>query len=926
MNDYTGATITVDDYLRSIGILTHYGTPRHSGRYPWGSGGDENGSQRNKSFLGTIADMKRQGLSETDIAKGVGMTTTQLRTAKSIAKNQQKQADITMAVRLKDKGMSNVAIGERLNMPESSVRALLADSVKDKADILNSTANMLRERVDTGAYIDVGTGVEHHLAGVSRQKLDTAIALLEQEGYSVIKVQVDQIGTQNKTTIKVVAPPGTIYKDIVTNKENIEQVNAFSEDGGRTFLGIKTPLNISSKRVGINYDEDGGSLADGVIYVRPGVKDISIGNARYAQVRIAVDGSHYLKGMAVYKDDLPKGVDLLFNTNKSRADIGGNKLDAMKAMKDDPDNPFGATIRQIVDAKTGKVTSAMNIVGHKEGSGEEGSWDTWSKNLPSQFLSKQSPTLAKQQLDMTFERKRRELDEINALTNPTVRKKMLEAYADGADSSSVHLKAAALPRQSTHVILPINSLKDTEVYAPNFKNGERVALVRFPHGGTFEIPELTVNNNHAPAKKLLGRAKDAIGINARVAERLSGADFDGDTVLVIPNNKGRVKSSSPLAGLKNFDPKRSYAPYDGMKTMDGGIYNAKTKKSEFTDGKKPSSRTKGFEMGDVSNLITDMTIGGASSSELARAVRHSMVVIDAEKHYLNWRQSANDNNIKQLKEKYQGGANKGAATLVSRATARADVNARKPRAASQGGPIDKKTGKKVYVETGESWVDSKGKTVYKTQRSTKMAEASDARTLIGKGNTRIESIYAEHSNKLKSLANEARKSAVNTKTAPHSLSAKKVYDSEVKSLSSKLVLAQKNRPLERQAQVIAGAVVRAKQQSNPNVDSAELKKIRYQALTEARIRTGASKNLIHITDTEWAAIQAGAITQSKLKDILDNADLDRVRALATPKAQVLMTPTKSRRAESMARLGYTQAEIADALGVSVTTLKRSLNE
>lgn len=894
--------IGVEEYLSSIGVnlekeLKHYGTKRHSGRYPWGSG--ENPHQRDGAFLGMVADLKREGLTESEIAKGLGMTTTQLRAAKSIAKNAQKQADISMAQRLKDKGLSNVAIGERMGINESSVRALLAPGVKDKLDVLQATSSMLRDQVDQKGFIDIGTGVANQL-GIADTKLATAVAVLKEQGYTVHNVQVDQLGTQNKTTIKVLAPPGTTYRDIAMATENIRQIQEFSEDGGRSYLGIKDPLPVSSKRIAVRYDEDGGSDADGVIYVRPGVEDISIGNARYAQVRVAVDGTHYLKGMAIYKDDLPDGVDLMFNTNKKNT---GNKLDAMKELKDDPDNPFGATIRQRIDPKTGKVTSAMNIVGSKDGSGEEGSWDTWSRNLPSQFLSKQSPTLAKSQLDMTYDRKRAELDEIMALTNPAVRRKLLESYSDGADSSSVHLKAASLPRQSTHVILPVNSLKDTEIYAPNFKNGERVALVRFPHGGTFEIPELTVNNNHGPAKKLLGRAQDAVGINSKVAARLSGADFDGDTVLVIPNNSGRVKSTPALEGLKNFDPQRSYPGYPGMKPM--------------------TARTKAFEMGDVSNLITDMTIKAASPDEIARAVRHSMVVIDAEKHKLNYKQSAIDNGIPALKEKYQGAKNAGAATLVSRASSRKDVLARKPRAAQDGGPIDPKTGKKVYTPTGENWVDKKGKTVYKTETSTKLAETDDAFTLSS--GTKMEALYATHSNRMKALANEARKAMVATKSTPYSPSAKKVYADDVKTLNAKLDLAYRNRPRERQAQVLANATVREKKRSNPDMSSDDLKKVKSQALLEARRRTGADKNAIVISDSEWNAIQAGAISNHKLTEILKNADLDRVKALATPKQDLLMSSSKTRRAESMARLGYTQAEIAEALGVSLSTLKRELN-
>lgn len=878
-----------DDYL------AHYGILRRSGRYPWGSGKTQ--EARNRDFLAYVEGLRRSGMSNTDIARGLGITTTQLRAASSIAKTEQRQADIAMAQRLKDKGYSNIAIGQRMGINESSVRALLAPGVKDRADILGSTSEMLKREVEEKKYIDIGSGVEAHL-GISGTKLSTAVALLQEQGYTVHYVKVPQLGTGKNTTLKVLAKPDTPYSEVFHNRDNIRQIKEFSQDGGRSYLGMQEPLSVSSKRIKVRYAEEGGTDADGVIYVRPGVDDISLGGARYAQVRIAVDGTHYLKGMAMYKDDLPDGVDLVFNTNKNST---GNKLDAMKKMKDDPDNPFGAVVRQrIVKDRNGKdkVVSAMNIVN------EEGDWENWSKSLSSQMLSKQSPVLAREQLAMTYERKKREYDEIQALTNPAVKKKLLESFSDDVDSSAVHLKAAALPRQGSHVILPVNSLKETEIYAPNFRDGERVVLIRYPHGGTFEIPELTVNNRQAEAKKLLGQARDAVGINHKVAERLSGADFDGDTVLVIPNNNGRVKTSPALAGLKGFDPQSAYPGYEGMPKM--------------------SSRTKQLEMGVVSNLITDMTIQGASPSELARAVRHSMVVIDAEKHGLNYKQSAADNGIAALKAKYQNGERAGAATLISRANSDVRVPERIARRAAKGGPIDKATGKRMYEETGASYVNAKGKVVPKTTRSKRLAETDDANTLSS--GTPIEQVYVNHSNRLKSLANEARKAAVGTSPIPWSPSAKATYAKEVASLEAKLDLAIRNRPRERQAQLLANAVVSAKRRADPDMDAAELKKIKFQALTEARSRTGAGKELIDLTDSEWAAIQAGAISNNKLTQILANSDLDRIKTLATPRTALLMSSTATARARSMLASGYTQAEVADALGVSLTTLKTGIAE
>lgn len=878
--------------INETNYLAHYGILRRSGRYPWGSGKDQH--ERNKSFLDHIDGLRKQGLTDTEIARGFGITTTQLRAANSIAIAEKRHADILLAQRLKDKGWSNTAIAERMYgsaSKESTVRALLAPSTKERVNVLQTTANMLKDQVDKKNYIDIGAGTEN-LIGISQTKLSTAVAMLQEEGYKVHYLKVQQLGTGKFTTIKVLSKPGVPYSEVFKNKDKVQLITEHTVDSGNTYLGLRKPASVDLNRVAVRYGNEGGSENDGVIFVRPGVDDISMGSSRYAQVRIAVDGTHYLKGMAVYKDDLPPGVDLLFNTNKNNT---GNKLDALKELKKDKDgnidwdNPFGAAIsRQNASAK-------MNIVN------EDVNWEKWSKTLSSQFLSKQSPSLAKSQLDMTYERRKNEFDEIMSLTNPEVRRKLLMSYADSTDSASVHLKAAALPRQANKVILPINSLKDTEVYAPTFKDGERVVLVRFPHGGTFEIPELTVNNKNKDGRNLLGEhAEHAIGINHKVAERLSGADFDGDTVLVIPNNSGRIKTSPALEGLKNFNPQVYKLPADSPIP-------------------KITNVTKQHEMGRVSNLITDMTIQGAGSADLARAVRHSMVVIDAEKHNLNYRQSAIDNGITQLKEKYQNGPRGGASTIVSRKKTTTNLPERKDNYR-----IDPITGKKIYSETGSTYTDKKGKTVTRTQRVNRLASVEDANVLSS--GTPIEKLYADHSNKLKSLADQARKEAVNTKPSPSSPSAKKIYAPEVERLNSALNIALKNAPIERQAQLLANTVVSAKRHANPDMDASDLKKIKNQALTEARIRTGAKKQRIVISDREWEAIQAGAISASKLNAILNNADLDQIKQLATPRTPTVMTKIKQERAKSMLASGYTQADVAAQLGVALSTLKSSLSE
>ncbi len=876
--------------------LAHYGTPRHSGRYPWGSGGwngtEEDTNTRNKVFGQYVRDLKAKGLSESEIATGMGFkSTTELRARLSIEKNQQRQADIHQAQTLKDNGYSTNGIAKRMGQPESTIRNYLKEGESAKAQILESTAGMLKSQVDEKGFIDVGKGVENYL-GVSSTRLDTAVEMLRQQGYEVHPVNVRQVATGKDTRMKILAPPGTTQKEIWQNPDKIQSINNYSDDGGKSYTKPSPPLAIHPKRVDVVYAEQGGGKADGVIYVRPGVKDLDLGGVNYAQVRVQVGDGHYLKGMAIYKDGLPNGVDLQFNTSKSDT---GNKLDTMKELKPDPDLPFGSIVRQIVDNpghNNAKPTSVMNIVN------DEGDWEKWSRTLSSQMLSKQSPMLARTQLNMTYEQRQNIYENIKKLTNPTVRKRLLNDFADATDAAAINLKAAAMPGQAVKVLLPVSSLPVTQIYAPSFNNGDRVVLIRHPHGGTFEIPELTVNNHHAESRRLLGDAKVAVGINHEVAKHLSGADFDGDTVLVIPNRSGKIITTPALEQLKNFDPHTAYPAVPGMKPM----------------------RNTQTEMGSISNLITDMTIKNASHEKIAKAIKHSMVVIDAEKHNLNYRLSYTENGIKALKEEYQRqpDGKGGASTLISRAGAEVRVPEFKPRSQKKGGPVSKITGEKVYEPTNRPHWKS-GKPILTTTK--RLAITPDARSLSS--GTIMELSYAQHSNKLKSLANEARLTAIKTPSSKYIPSAKKAYHSEVASLDSKLALAKSNAPLERRAQLLANSTIKAKRNYDPTMDSKTLKKIESQALDEARRRTGANKIKIEITDKEWEAIQAGAISNSKLSEILTHANMDVVREHATPKDKVLMTNAKTLRAQAMLASGYTRAEVAQQLGVSLTTLDRS---
>ena len=900
----------------SLNELMHYGVGHenggHSGRYPWGSGEDT--MQRSANLIDRVDKLKKSGLSEVEIARQLDIvnekgepSTGRLRTILGVAKSEQRAALVERANNYKADGLGATEIGKKMGLPESTVRSLLNAKSEARMNVAKTTAEFLKEQVDSKGMIDIGVGVEREL-GISREKLTQALYILETEGYVHYGGGVPQITNKGQqTNLKVLCPPGTEHKEIY-NFDQIHSINDYvSHDGGDTFdKKFVYPKSMDSKRLAIRYAEDGGIEKDGVIELRRGCKDLDLGNSHYAQVRILVDNDRYLKGMAVYSDNLPDGVDVLFNTNKSKSTP---KMEVLKKIKDDPDNPFGSLIKEggqsyYIDDKGKKQLSLINK------RADEGDWDEWANKVPAQFLAKQNVSLIRRQLDLTMAEKKEEYDKIMQLNNPTVKKAMLKTFAEECDSASVDLKAAALPRQRYQVLLPVPSLKENEIYAPNYKNGEQVALIRYPHGGTFEIPILTVNNKHADSKKMMGtNPLDAVGINSKVAERLSGADFDGDTAMVIPTGgKIKISSTPALKGLEGFDPKMAY----------GG-------KPEGTF--KPMRSTQ-KEMGVISNLITDMTIKGATPDELARAVRHSMVVIDAEKHKLDYKQSEKDNGIAELKRKYQGHYDEdgkykeGASTIISKAKSQQSVPKRQGSATiNEDGSLSWKTADDLY------YVDKRtGKQKMRTQQSTKMAEAKDAFELVSDANHPVEREYANYANFMKSMANTARKEMMSAGKIPLSSAASKVYANEVASLDAKLNLALKNAPRERQAQLIANSTVSAKVKANPDMTKKEIKKAGQQALESARAKVGAKRYSIDITDKEWEAIQAGAISETKLNQIINNTHKDKLKQRATPRETTALSQAKINKINNMKALGYSTSEIAEAVGVSPSTVTNHLKK
>lgn len=902
-------------------ILEHYGTKRHSGRYPWGSG--DNPYQHSGDFLSRVEELKKKGLSEKEILETINdslpdeykMGLTEFRTARRKAGHDRKALEYDQIRALKDDGLGWKEIGDKLGMSESSVRSKYNNAIGEKASQAEKIAATLKEEVDKKGMIDISEGANQVL-GVSESKLDEAAYILEAEyGYQRYGVGIRQpTNVRQQTNITVLAKPEFDQKYAYQHQDQIDSLGDYhSDDGGETFTKLQRPSSLDSSRVAIRYGDEGGLDKDGVMEIRRGVPDLDLGKSHYAQVRILVDGDHYLKGMAVYSDDLPDGVDVMFNTNKPS---GTPKMKVLKEAKADPDNPFGAAIKangqSMYIGDDGKEhLSPINKLK------EEGDWDTMSRNVSSQFLSKQPKKLIENQLNLTVADYKAQYDEIMRYDNPTVKKKLLNDFADTVEGTSMTLKASAFPGQSTKVILPINKIKETEAYCPTYENGTRLALIRYPHAGTFEIPIVTVNNKNVSGKRNLGAIQDAIGINAKVAERLSGADFDGDTVMAIPvTDKVNIKSTRALKALEGFDPKTAYA------VPEGNPNNVRLMKKE----------EKQREMGVISNLITDMTLRGADEDELARAVKHSMVVIDAEKHKLDYKRSERENGIPELKQKWQirvdeEGATHygGASTLLSRRKQTVRVPERRGSVR-----VDKETGEYIYKESGRTFTDPKtGKERKAEDTVSLISETKDARTLSS--GTIQENLYADFSNKLKAMANQARKEAVNMKGIQRNPEAAKTYAPEVASLKEKYNNMVANKPKERKAMLIANANIKAKIQEqglDPTIDKKEINKISSVEMQRARDSVGASgrKSKITFTDREWEAVQAGAISDNMLTKFLNSSDSDEIVKRAMPKNVTVMTSAKMSKANAMLRSGYSYAEIAKACGVPESTVYSALNK
>ena len=933
-----------DSYLAHYGRSKKDGALYGSGRYPLGSG--ENPYQHELDFYNQVQKMVRtinpetgKKYTYTEIAKSMNMTTTEFRPALANASALYRMDVANRAKDLREKGYSYRAIGENVNMSEAGVRKLLSGE-KPRVNKNQEIADKIADYIDTYGMVDLTKGTELAL-GCSETRLKNAMALLEEQGYKRHEVRVDQLGNSDyhKTIVVTYTKDDVEYKDVLANKDKIRSIGAdgaiIDTDGVRLLGMSMDPVSVNSDRVMIRYKEDGGEDKDGVIELRRGCEDLNLGKASYAQTRIAVDGKYFLKGVARYADDeseLPPGVDIIYNVNKSREK---GKFGVMKEMEPNPANPFKSSIKDeddltliqkyYFDSEGNKKKSALNIVN------EEGTWDTWSKNLPSQVWSKQSEKLAKRQLDLALASDTAELDDILALNNPVVKRKLLEDYSDQADAKARDLKAAPFPGQRTRLLAPIPDMPDGQCYCSDYPNGTKLYLIRFPHGTIAEIPEVVVNNNHPNAKKILGNAPDAIGINHNTAAQMSGADYDGDTCLCIPQSSSvRLRTKKPYQELVEFDP------------MDYEYTGAKA-------GKKNNPKHVAIQMGVVTNLITDMTMKGAPDEDIVRAVKCSMVIIDAKKKPIDYTRAFREMGMAQLQKKWQYDEEKGkaggASTLISRAKNEVDVPERKTRTGIYFTNSDPETGEKIWTETGRTKTVKSVKTVkdketgeshevvtvkegvQRTQKSTRMDEAKDARELSS--GYLIEEIAANYANGEKALAKKARKEylrSVKEDEFKRDPQAAKTYAAEVESLNKKLLVAKQNAPYERQAIILGNSLVESAIRENPDMSKEDRKKLRGRSLVQARTALGTKKQRVNFTDKEWEAIQHRAVSASVLEQLLRNADMDDVRQRATPRSsKTSLMPSQLSLIRQMGKGGYSNAEIADRLGVSTSTISSVLN-
>ena len=975
------------NFIAHYGRSVDDGAPIGSGRYRKGSGEKykKNTYQSLVRFREFVERERDSGKTDAQIRASMDHMSKKMFDARiqlsqdAIAKNTAK-----IARKMHDQGTSKREIARRLSVSDGTIRNYLKPDYMDRFDNSGSLVDKLKKNVDSLGYVDVGKGVAA-IMGCSKDDLGKAVATLTEMGYKLYsgkgqkgeRLSVKQLTTGNDTPMAVLVKEGVTKGEVVraildakvrlpSPTPEVKMKDGVVQDPDGNYISDTPfkPASVDSSRILIRYAEEGGLDKDGLIEVRRTAPDLDMGKAHYAQVRIAVDDKLYIKGMAVPSDDIPEGYDIVVNSNKPQ----GSPLDkVLKPMKDDPANPFGASIKPeeklircqkyYTDPVTGeKKLSAINVVN------EEGDWDTWNKALSSQFLFKQPLALIKEQLSKAYESKAGEFEEIMSLTNPTVKKLMLNDFADSCQTAQWKMSGAPIAGQSTQVLLPLTTLKEYdpkdkggvvgEVYAPAYPDGQELVLCRFPMADISELPRVINNLSNKEGQKLIGTSSiEAIGVSPGVRQQMSGADNDGDTCIAMPDNVDgvrRIDTRKMYDEMKDFDPAQFARKETDVPTKDRTKKNGYRGKDEWD---------KGFEMGSVSNLIMDMNAANAPESERIRAMKHSMVVIDAEKHNYDWQASEKEFGIKELKIKYQGGPDAGAATIVSRRKRDVTIKERK-QGVEMYNPVtgkkrilyyDPETGEKLYTDTGRTYKEGKyktddegrfvrnedGKKVWEETGKVKEAKSKvkllnyvdDAFEVTSGGSkenpgSSKEAAYAENANRYKDLEKRARAEFIKIQDNYVDNEAKAKYAVEVASITAKINTAEKNAPYERQAQMLAGKMYNQNQENYDTPD--DEKKGKAKMTTRAREIVGSKPYRIELTPREVEAINANAVTKTKIEDMYKRSNKSKLKEAFMPADKPKLSESRISLARQMYNNGVSLLDIAAQFDVSASTVLRAL--
>ena len=245
---------------------------------------EKNHFQSQGFVLISIPDIREEGRTETQIANELGLTTTQLRNAITYARKEEREYNREQVAGMKEAGLSNVEIGQRLGISEGTVRNYISDNKSSKATSeqqLDNIEKALSDSLKQTGHLDVGVGVERQL-GVSRTKFNAVVNQMVENGDLYIhNIQIQRLNDPTKYTIVKVLSTEPDYLKVLKDSTNIGNLEYFSDDKAlESAKRFETPQMVDLNRIKIRYQEDGGADLDGLIEIRKGTEDLDLGNSQ----------------------------------------------------------------------------------------------------------------------------------------------------------------------------------------------------------------------------------------------------------------------------------------------------------------------------------------------------------------------------------------------------------------------------------------------------------------------------------------------------------------------------------------------------------------------------------------------------------------------------------------------------------------------